>query len=62
MMGYLAEMYGKRSKDWIEGFIAAVDSYSVWRNGAKWIGSPEKLASEVIREVKEECGDGSLVD
>ncbi len=35
-MSYLADMYGKRDSDFIKGFLAAMDAYSVWRNGKRF--------------------------
>lgn len=37
-MKYLAEMYGKQSSDFVHGFLAALDTYAVWKNGKQVIG------------------------
>ena len=41
-MGYIKDMYGLRSGDFIRGFLAAIDTYSKWQDGERFIGSPEK--------------------
>ena len=41
-MGYIRNTYGKRSPEFIEGFISAMDTYAVNRDGKLWIGSPER--------------------
>ena len=51
-MGYIRQMYGPRSKEFFQGFMAAVDTYAVWRNGTRWIGSPEQSVKQVEREAR----------
>ena len=58
-MGYIKDMYGSRNNDFIEGFIAAIDTYAVWSNGKRYIGSPEKEATTVITEAINELGGNS---
>ncbi len=55
-MGFIHDMYGYRSKDFIEGFIAAMDTYAVWRNGIQEIGSPEMPLESEIEKAKKELG------
>jgi flagellar biosynthesis regulator FlaF len=55
-MGYINDMYGNRGRDFIKGFIAAMDTYSVWRNGIREIGSPEKEVQEEMRHAIIELG------
>ena len=55
-MGYIRDMYGARTKDFIDGFIAAMDTYAVYRNGIREIGSPEKKLEDAIEEAKRELG------
>jgi hypothetical protein len=54
-MGYIKEMYGDKSPDFILGFIAAIDTYAVHKEGQRWIGSPEsevrKAAEHAIIEL-----------
>jgi len=55
-MGYIKDMYGSRSKDFVDGFIAAMDTYAVWRNGIQEIGSPEIPLKDAIENAKIELG------
>ena len=55
-MGYIRDTYGKGSDDFIKGFLAAMDTYAVWKDGRHWIGSPEKLVREEQNEVIKELG------
>lgn len=55
-MGYIHDMYGYRNKDFINGFLAAMDTYAVWRNGKQEIGSPEIPLKDAIEEAKKELG------
>ena len=53
-MSYLSDMHGKQNDDFVRGFLAAMDAFSVWRNGKRWIGSPERLlGNEMMRSVAE---------
>lgn len=57
-MGYLKTMYGHRDKDFIKGFLAAMDTYAIWRNGQREIGSPEReLKTEMKLVISEFGGD-----
>jgi len=60
-MGYWREMYGTRSPDFIKGVLAAIDAYSIWKDGKQWIGSPEKDAREEMKEVKKDLAEDSKV-
>ena len=55
-MGYIEQMYGHRGPEFISGFLAAMDTYSVWHNGKRYIGSPETELKSAMREaVSELC-------
>jgi hypothetical protein len=41
-MGYIKDFYGYRNKDFILGFLGAMDTYSIWHNGKRYIGSQEQ--------------------
>lgn len=56
-MGYIKDMYGDQSPDFIRGFISAIDTYAVHLNGKRWIGSPEKEAHKAMKEAIIELGD-----
>ena len=47
-MGFIADMYGKQPPDFVKGFLAALDIYAVWRDGERFIGSPERPLKEVM--------------
>jgi len=55
-MGYIKDMYGSRSKDFLEGFLAAMDTYAVYRNGVREIGSPKTPLKDAIEEAKKDLG------
>jgi len=57
-MGYIHDMYGNRNKDFLDGFIAAMDTYAIYRNGVMEIGSPEVPLEDAIEEAKKELGWG----
>jgi len=59
-MGYLRRMYGSQSDEFIRGFIAAIDTYAVYNNGKRWIGSPEIEAKEAMQEAIRELGDNTM--
>ena len=54
MMGYWKNMYGERNKDFIDGIIAAMWTYAIWKDGKQVIGVLEQPLNEVIEEVKRE--------
>ena len=56
-MGYINDMYGSREPDFIRGFIAAIDTYAVHKDGKRWIGSPEKEIRKAKAEAIAELGD-----
>lgn len=53
-MGYLRDIYGLRSNEFIDGMIAGVEAYAVWRDGVQLVGAMERSLREVIKEIKEE--------
>ncbi len=55
-MGYFADMYGKQTKDFIDGVIAGITAFAVWKDGKQWVGSPEKTLKKAIVEAKEDLG------
>ena len=55
-MSYFADMYGKRSKDFIDGVIAGIEAYAIWKNGKQCVGILQKPLEDVIAEIKEELG------
>ena len=49
-------MYGDQSDDFIKGFLAAIDTYAVWKDGKRYIGSPEKEMKAEQKEAINELG------
>lgn len=56
-MGYLRDVYGKRSEDFIAGVIAGVKMYAVWKDGKQVVGCLETPLEIAIEEIKKELGD-----
>jgi len=52
-MGYLTYMYGKRSPDFVKGFLAAMDAYSIWKDGKRYIGAGHELKFAMDSDVEE---------
>ena len=50
MPNYLSEMYGKRSYDFVYGFLAAMECYAIWKNGERHIGGLETPLKEAMIE------------
>ena len=50
---YWREMYGPRTKDFIDGVIAGVTAYAVWKDGKEVVGIRERPLEEVVAEIKE---------
>jgi hypothetical protein len=50
------EIYGYRSKEFINGVIAGIEMYAHWRNGQRIVGIMEEPLKEVIEEVKQQLG------
>ena len=51
-MGYIKDMYGSREPDFIKGFLAAMDTYAIWKDWDRFIGSPEKaLKGEMVKAI-----------
>lgn len=49
-MTYLTDLHGEQSGEFVKGFLAALDVYSVWRDGRRYIGSPERVLGDAMRE------------
>ena len=61
-MGYIKDFYGDRSNDFIAGFLAAIDTYAVYQNGKRYIGSPEKEAKAEMKRVCAELGNPDFME
>jgi len=57
-LGYFKDLYGakKGNKDFIEGVIAGIECYAVWKDGRQVVGIQEVPFSVVVEEVKEDLG------
>jgi len=56
MSGFWEEMYGKRTKDFIEGVIAGVKAFAIWKDGEQFVGIQKQPLKEAIAEIKEQLG------
>lgn len=57
-MGYIRNYYGIRSKEFIEGFLAAMNTYAVWKDGKQFIGSPETELKSAMKKAVSELSEG----
>jgi hypothetical protein len=46
--------FGKRSEDFIEGVIAGVKAFAVWKDGREVVGILEHPLEKVIAEIRAE--------
>ena len=53
-MGYWRDKYPERvgDLDFVDGIMAAMDTYAVWKDGALFIGSMRMPLEKAIAEVK----------
>lgn len=54
--GIWADLYGWQSDDFIEGVIAGVEMYAVWKNGKQVVGIMQTPLEIVVKEIKEQLG------
>ena len=52
MNNYWEEMYGKRTKDFIDGVIAGVETFAVWENGIQVVGIRKTPLKDEIKDIK----------
>jgi len=50
-MGFAFDMYGKRSPEFIGGFLAAMDMLAVWKDGQRYVGVLEQPLKKAMQEV-----------
>lgn len=53
---YWRLMFGPRSEEFIEGVIAGVTAFAVWRDGREVVGIMQKPLKEEIAEIREGLG------
>jgi len=50
-------MYGKKSPDFVRGFLACMDYFAVWREGKRHIGGMEGSLGFAMRTVVRELAE-----
>lgn len=55
-MSYWFDSYGKCSRDFIDGVIAGITAFAVWKDGKQYVGVLEKPLVDVLRDVEEQLG------
>lgn len=55
-MRYFEEVYGKRTKDFIDGVIAGVEAHAIWKNGIQYVGIRKIPLDEYIEDIKDQMG------
>ena len=65
-MGYLGEMYGKRSPDFVKGLIAGLIEFAWWADGVQYVGTCSTTLrtaiDDAIRELAENPEDFPSAD
>jgi len=56
MRNYWTEMYGTQSQDFIEGVLAGVEAYAIWKDNKQYVGIDRIPLEDVIQEIKEGLG------
>lgn len=56
-MGFLGKMYGKRSPDFINGFLAGLQEYAWWKDGVQYVGSCGTTLKEAMEEVVQDLSE-----
>lgn len=56
MDGYFEDIYGKRSKEFIDGVIAGIEAFAIWKDGTQVVGCLEHPMKETIESVKKQLG------
>lgn len=53
---YWREMYGARSKEFIDGVIAGVEAFAVWKDGKQTVGILKTPLEEEIKNIEKGLG------
>ena len=56
-MGYLRDMYGTRSPDFIRGFLACMELYAIWKDGKRYIGVMEEPLRSAMQDAVNELAE-----
>jgi len=54
--GIWFELYGEQSDDFVEGVIAGVEMYAIWKDGKQVVGIMQTPLETVKTEIKEQLG------
>lgn len=57
-MGYFGNMYGYRSKDFVDGVIAGIEAYAVWEDGEQYVGIMKTPLEAAVEEAKKDLLEG----
>ena len=56
-MPYWSDTYGKnRSRDFIDGVIAGVETFAVWRNGKRYVGVLRTPLVDALASIEGQLG------
>lgn len=53
-MGYLKDLYGTSSADFIDGIKAGIELYAHWHDGEQFVGTTVVTLKEALAEVNKE--------
>jgi hypothetical protein len=59
MENYWRKMYGPRSEEFIDGVIAGVTTFAVWKDGQQLVGIMQRPLEEEITEIRDGLGGGA---
>jgi len=54
LMGFLRDMYGTRSPEFVKGVCVGIFLYATWKDGNQVVGIHERPLEIVLSEVKED--------
>ena len=52
-MGYLKELIGKRSKDFVDGMAEGIKLYAHMKDGVSYVGTTGRKLSKALEELEE---------
>lgn len=53
---YWREMYGARNREFIDGVIAGVTAFAIWKNGKQVVGILETPLEKEIKDIEKGLG------
>ena len=53
---YWYDVYGKRSRDFIDGVKAGVTTFAIWRNGRQFVGAMGTPLNDVLDSIEKGLG------